>query len=701
MNRLSSSLNKNYLVVIASFSIAIIGCSDDPISPVESIPINATTIGTGGGTIQKDDFTLTIPAGAFDKNYDISVSEIADDGAFGENTVSSSYMISGIPNNYSKPLKMIAKYSGKLEGESYLGVGRKVYNIIAEDSSTVYELYTAADSSEYLFSTLPPSISTNSLSKSSENNDSDILAKFLSSYTSMETQHFTIKFPSNANILDIIKVGEMFEDAFSVIYEGLQMPLLDDERIIEILSDSDLDSPLSYNRGTKITNYNIPLDAVKNQEFNKVRIAALVYIFFRSCDRDPNWITIAITYWLKDLVSDDPDYKYPSTRFLESSMLPFKGIILKDNQKYHDHAIGFSSIIKYLTKFTDFDLKNIGSLYKNNTGDDKAIELFNNVGTPIAQWWPDFIEKYISDKIYDFPNNYFFNNADHEWTIITSADTEKVYSSNDFLIGKYPNLSAKLFRVNLNYQPPDDTYKMLLDITGPVTEFGLSLVLFGTLNDSTVYLGSAHAQDYEIPNLKEYYDAGMTEFLIVLVNSLGEPPYTGESDIDLTIKFGNNFQGGGGPPDLNFNHCTLELYVKKLFERQDGTSFEQESVQPISAIGSMIGNRFVADYNLNSGMFVGTVELVLDESANTITYLNWIDEYTVTTPSTYHKTEITAVDIPVFDKSNGIYKLSSNQTCIDVTNYSYYQDFQGNITTLKSFECNTNSYLEIRLYFEE
>ena len=152
------------------------------------------------------------------------------------------------------------------------------------------------------------------------------------------------------------------------------------------------------------------------------------------------------------------------------------------------------------------------------------------------------------------------------------------------------------------------------------------------------------------------------------------------------------------PPD--YNRCELQLFVNKLYEREDGSTFERETNEGFSASGEMLGNRFVADYNENSGMFVGTVEVVLDTITNTIAYADWTHEYTQSSPSSYHKTEIIAVDLPFVDQSNGIYKISGNQTCIDVTNYTYYQDFQGNVTTLQSFECNSDSYLEIRLYKE-
>ncbi|MCB9248419.1 MAG: hypothetical protein H6613_07660 [Ignavibacteriales bacterium] len=130
---------------IISFFILTLSCSDDPSSPKKEdedpLPEETVTIGVEGGTVEKGDLKLTIPAGAFDEDYNISVSEVEDDGAFGDNAVTPSYKISGIPGDYSKPLKLVAKYSGDLSGKSYLGIGQKSLDIIEESSSIVFNMY--------------------------------------------------------------------------------------------------------------------------------------------------------------------------------------------------------------------------------------------------------------------------------------------------------------------------------------------------------------------------------------------------------------------------------------------------------------------------------------------------------------------------------------------------------------------------------
>ncbi len=75
--------------------------NDTTLNLIVSKIIQTKTIGIDGGIVGNDYFKLTIPAGAFDGNYDISLIKIEDDGAFGENTVTPSFKLNGIPNNYS------------------------------------------------------------------------------------------------------------------------------------------------------------------------------------------------------------------------------------------------------------------------------------------------------------------------------------------------------------------------------------------------------------------------------------------------------------------------------------------------------------------------------------------------------------------------------------------------------------------------
>lgn len=148
MKTFTATFVKLVLFFTTLFLITFLSCKDDPISPEESKPVYATTIGVGGGKVEEGDFTLVVPAGAFDGNYDISVSEVEDDGAFGDNTVITIFKISGLPDETNKSLIIKLKYDGTLSTSTYIVVDTKT----KENSIISSDLFIAMDSSGYISS---------------------------------------------------------------------------------------------------------------------------------------------------------------------------------------------------------------------------------------------------------------------------------------------------------------------------------------------------------------------------------------------------------------------------------------------------------------------------------------------------------------------------------------------------------------------
>ena len=186
----------------------------------EEKPKSTATIGANGGTIGTDDISILIPAGSFSEDYEIAIYDEPDDGAFGENTVSNSYKIAGIPNNFTKPIKFKMKYSGELSEQSFLAVGTKTYDTIFEDSSIVYSLYSASDSSGFLISELPENddIALPKLSGTynASNIKDEIFINLASGYKSRVTQNFTIQYPSSVEqYVDF--VDEIFESSLGIV----------------------------------------------------------------------------------------------------------------------------------------------------------------------------------------------------------------------------------------------------------------------------------------------------------------------------------------------------------------------------------------------------------------------------------------------------------------------------------------------------
>jgi len=704
-----SILKQISTIIIISFFIFTLSCSDDPSSPKKEddnpTPQETVTIGVEGGIVEKGDFKITIPAGAFNGNYDISVAEIEDDGAFGENTISGSFKIKGLPNSYSEPIKIKVKFIAELSGNSFLAVGNDVFDEVNSDSSFEYQLFEASDSAGFLIGKIPGinlGVIEKSTSELNESNSSiDRIIKVISAYREKRSENFVFHYPIVLESF-MVNVEKTFEDVFNIISRDLDLsfyPKPKHQTVIIKYFQSEkavFGYPKGFGKDQQyffVANISHILqndfDGIKKSLGNVILNLELIYY------KNLGEFKKTIESWAEELFTDG-EFKYP-TNFEQNITESFKG--LKNyGSNVEGHSIGLAVILKYLAEDEElFGMKGLKKMHSNISKDvDPISALLKTVDGNVVDWLPDFTQKYLMGEIYDLPQSSFFDYVPLEWNVNSNTDTLKEF--NYFPANYYRDISAKLFKINLNHQPEDDTYNMLFDMRGN-TEFGLSLVVFGIKNNELTYLETAHAQDFIIPNLKEYYDNNIRQFLAVLVNTLGVPPYDGNSEVDLIIQIGNNLEGGGGNGKYDFNFCELQLLVNKTYKREDGSTFEQETIQALSAEGEMIGNRFVTKREFS--VFADTLEVELSEDGNSIVLLDWTSWYIDESLPTTHKTVIEAVGIPIYDSADGIFKVSGLQTCGNVTHYSYDQNFQGNETTVTSINCNENSFLEVRLYKRE
>jgi hypothetical protein len=608
---------------------------DTSLNLIVSKILEIKSIGTEGGVIGNDDFKVSIPAGAFDGSYNISLIKIADDEAFGENTVTSSFKLSGIPNNYSKPLKIIARYSGELSGESYMGVSKKAYDIIDRDSSIVYDLFSVTDSLEYLISYIP-SKTLNNLTKlnsySEEFDDLDKLIKFLTSYTHSNTEHFVIRYPVIYSE-KIPLLAQVFEEAYTLVYDEFEMTQLFEDNPDVILESIDkaIYNEAEINVGDiipKSLTFYVNKDNVYELQLNDIRVGAVQGLFLPdyAINVSTNWLSFAFYYWIEDLISDAPDYKYPKNFYLNARE-PFSGFnessssdYEKNRERMQDHGIGMSVTIKYLKEFQNMQYSAIGNYFR-------TFNFMQLVEAPIIEWWPDFFKKYLTNELFKLPDDYFITIANAEWNINTEADTLKKFASAE--IGKYQDLSAKMFKINFNYTDLDETQNLKFKMIGPDNSKDLSLLLFSTNNNKLEFIETTQSAEYEIKNIKSYIDNVASGFFAVLVNSnITQDDLLGESSIDLEVRVTPKQE----PPALPFNKCKitlLNLIVHEHTEYSDSEptdgsrNFGYSSGNDV--FGQFEGNTFkgIANRTIGSTNYQDTIEITLNETLDSVKYLSW------------------------------------------------------------------------------
>ena len=125
-----------YVMFLVLSLILVIGCSEDSTTAPEddgTYTLEGTeTIGSTGGTIEVEDFSLAIPAGAFDGDCTVELYASSDDQPFGDSQVTRAFRLEGLPDEFSQPLRVCIRYEGTLTEESFVARGGAVLRLYSK-----------------------------------------------------------------------------------------------------------------------------------------------------------------------------------------------------------------------------------------------------------------------------------------------------------------------------------------------------------------------------------------------------------------------------------------------------------------------------------------------------------------------------------------------------------------------------------------
>jgi hypothetical protein len=694
----------------ATFFRNLICTQDTTLNLIVSKLFLKTTIGPEGGTVGNEDIQVTIPNGAFNDNSEISIYDAADYGAFGENSVSKPYKITGLPNDFMKPIKIIMKYTGDLSENSYLALGTKTLDANNNDSSIVYSLYSAIDSLGYLISELPLNTGFG-LSKASvpygvQNVKDEIFLNMSSGYKSRTTQNFIIQYPSSLEEY-VDGVEENFESILKIIRNDLATNFFpNDTKGFIVLKVQKNPVERKYQLSSAAwTIFNVSLDAIINDIVSNSNLnfhtgvllleRELWYKRTQINSTPATWYIYAVYSWMEELFTTDDNYKNPKY-FPEFAMAPFNGLRADggniNRKQNYEQGIGMSSVIKYLTNDERYGKSGIGKTFDGVSQTNLTTSsLINTVDAFIFEWWPDFFKEYVSGNIYDVPFGYFLDHKSQSWNITTIEDTLRLFT------GTYNDLSAKMFSINLNYDGLKESNKMFFSMDAQGNSDRLALIIFGVKNGEPEYLGTADAQEFEIPNLKSYWDDGMKQFLAVLVNSkIVSDDYLGQTEIDLTIRI------------KDYTECKVLMSIPvevRSYNEDNGDESFKNNIMPNGyprAIGSFNGNVWTGSFD--EGGWKGQLEITLNDSQDLVTKMDF--SYTFNDANTDATMGYSFTDIPAspYTWEEGLYTLfyrDDPTLCDHVDNIVYDWQWKSISTTLAGGPvCDENSWVSVQFYKE-
>jgi hypothetical protein len=547
-----------YLVCILCL---LLGCSGD--SPTGPGPEDGAytlegteTIGETGGAIEIEDFSLEVPAGAFDGDHTLKIFVSSEDRPFDQEQATRAFRLEGLPDEFSKPLRLSIKYEGTISEESFLALGERFFDYVQGDSATSYSLHSASDSSGYLVGEIPPAGSATMQSRqggigaTASPADLSEAVKLLG-VTGLKGRygaHFWIAFPLGLVEVSAPAVEAMLEEVYAKIVTDLQMPWPWWGRLNVLIQDLGPSvGAYSTSFGGKIPMLHLSRQHLSQGDFTKVRVDAgkelLSWILptFDESAIEPGhfWLWNAVIAWSEEVFTDDAAYRHPAA-FAGNEMAPFNGMRAgvgdgSGVEREFRHGHGMSAVIKYLVDDARFGMGGIKGTYETiQSGSDPTAALLNNMDATAADWWPEFFTDYVGGGVYGVGADVFTTsqNLSGSWTVDGENDTLMSFTRD------FPDLSAGLYLIDLNYGSLDESARMVLTLTGELTT-PVSLMLFRIDGTTATYLGRSTSQGsaaLQVTDLEGLYAGGLRKLLVVAVNSNVSETYLEQSNLDLEMK---------------------------------------------------------------------------------------------------------------------------------------------------------------------
>ncbi len=441
---------------------------------------NTTSIGINGGTITKDDLTISIPAGAFEETSNIVVS-ISSVNHSSMDIVTGIYSIEGLPDKIIKPIKIELKSSGTLKEKSYLVFEESVYIPSLDTVKEVTNFQIAKSQNGILtgeFQTMNKT-STGIIGKQTTGNSVSGNSFYkifgISNQKSYVTanNHFKIIYnPLKDNISNITNLGQYLEDAYSKIEDlGFNFSRRTSWPIkvqIEDLQSNEYGFHCTSLWG--INSYYLKFNRTKLNETVELKTTA-IHEFFHfvqylydsrnvysraKLQSQHHWFNEACSVWSEELVAY-PNY-ISDVRTPNTLTKPFQGLQAGSVGDATYHGYGMSAFVKYLVG--KYGKNILVSIYNKIFSGRHVVDAINNsINYNLFIDYTPFLEQYAQGKIYnDLGYDRLLAIREGLFTIATEADTIKSFKAN------YKELSAKLFLVRLDNQNFQDGATLNLSV---------------------------------------------------------------------------------------------------------------------------------------------------------------------------------------------------------------------------------------------
>ncbi len=585
--------------------LLLVSCGGDSTGPApapepEYEVVAEGDVDEGGGTVGDGTVEVSVPAGAVQDQTTLKILSSTGDRPFGDDGDGVVYRLEGLPADFAEPLTVTLRPETPVSAEPMVGVGRLALCPSAGEERMGYMVRSATAQGDSLLTfELAPSPGAAK--------DTPTIAAvaflYLIGYDTYfsEHDHFAVAFPSGVTASQAAEVGIMLEEIYVELGEGEGLGFSYANRthwpILVVLKE--LEStvfgysyalPNDYNAGW------LELNTLKLGDAADMRISAgheffhLVQTWYYPADGwtiwKYLWLEEACAVWSESVFGGNPGYVSPIRDGNEYE--PFWGLANVSTSGKQNHGYGMSAAIKYLVdRFGESIVEAFFDGVHANEGTADCLLNVIGVHESPALWWPDFLSLYCENAVVsDMPA------VDLARSLVHSSQRFAIAAPEDTLRSftwEYMDLSARMFRVNLDKDEWDPNKELFFSLSGDDGHGDLTVWSYGS--GPLVRLAGLAGGVQQVGDLQALHDANR-DLLVLVTNTRAVAPYTSVRDITLEV----HLKG----PDEILESYEVSCWSDLLYMRDSSEGpWNSGSSEIVITNGAFTGNTFVGtDVNM-------------------------------------------------------------------------------------------------------
>lgn len=626
--------------------VLLLSCSSDKSTdPPEEPPasgydlVTTTTIGATGGAIDDGTVSIEVPANALSQSTDLSLYVSSTAKPFGDQGVSSTYRLEGLPEDYDDNLHVKIRYSGPLNEESFIAIGEKTYDPEVDDSVETYSLIDATDSSGFLVADIGIDAGDASHSGSfGKRSNSANLIRYLLGASDMQTYQTTWFKISYPKILreNVIQMNSFMEDALNEleklyfyqhqITEVLPFRVVVREKVSHNFARFIPRENYRYYTRPSHTTIEVNELDIGTTRYADLRISVAHEIYLLEAamrnrvgaDLQPLcWFDYASARWFEGLFSAGNQY-VPTGHYLECTEVldTFDIPAYMGESGQYEHGMAMAPFIKFLVeRYGERVLRYIDDERREHNTKDIRNLLFGSYVTlirdePYTGWYPGFVREFVNEDLYS-------KNGQITTKVLDDEYHEQMITSDDNQTGAIPlnyrDLESRVIKLGLANPQFEDGDQLMLSVQSDVLAAeNMHLIVFKRNGDDVVYIGDGVR--VTVDNIYDIEQAGYDIYCVIVKCKVNLQNYNEQHEIRLLFNVVE-------PPDMNIVRTVITVVVDATFHDSDQDQHTTEDYHVAwEAEGSTTGNVFTGDIDMfvYGNYPIGTMSITLDPQTSAV-----------------------------------------------------------------------------------